>query len=66
MLATINRILSGTCLWCCQKSDEIVEATFADGFHGMLCRKHFWEALKVRAEQPSEKSPATAKGTPTS
>ncbi len=63
MLVTINNLSSGVCIWCCQKSDDAVEAEFRDGLKGFLCRKHFWDALKARAENPTEKSRPTAKGT---
>ena len=59
MLVTINNITSGNCIWCCQKFDDAVDATFSDGLKGILCRKHFWDALKARAEKPQpQKSPA--------
>lgn len=62
MLVTINSLTSGTCIWCCQKTDDAVDATFKDGLKGTLCRKHFWDALKARAEQPREESRPATKG----
>ena len=62
MLVTINNLTTGTCIWCCQKSDDAVDASFRDGLKGTLCRKHFWDALKARAEQPSEVPRTAAKG----
>jgi hypothetical protein len=49
MIATIEKYGAGTCTWCRQASDDGVQAKFADGLAGYLCRKHFWEALKSRA-----------------
>ena len=62
MLVTINSLTSGTCIWCCQKTDDAVDATFKDGLKGTLCRKHFWDGLKARAEQPREESHPATKG----
>ena len=56
MLVTIKNLTSGTCIWCCQKSDEVVDVEFRDGLKGTLCRKDFWVALKSRAEQTSEET----------
>ena len=63
MIVTINNLASGTCIWCCQKSDDAVDVTFRDGLKGTLCRKHFWDALRSRAEQPREESKSQAKAT---
>lgn len=62
MLVTINNLTSGTCIWCCQKTDDAVDATFRDGLKGTLCRKHFWDALNARAEQLSEEPRPATKG----
>ena len=55
MLVTINSLTSGTCIWCCQKTDDAVDATFKDGLKGTLCRKHFWEAMKARSEKKDDR-----------
>ena len=39
----------GKCVWCLEET-EIVEAEFADGLKGQLCKKHVWQALKVRCD----------------
>lgn len=65
MLVTINNLVSGACVWCCQKTDDSVEASFKDGLKGTFCRKHFWDAVKARADQaqPSRGVPeSTVKG----
>mgnify|MGYP001252696570 FL=1 len=64
MLVTINNLVSGTCAWCCQKSDDAVDATFKDGLKGVFCKKHFWDATKARADQQhhAPKSEPTVKG----
>ncbi|HUG68399.1 MAG TPA: hypothetical protein VMM76_11670 [Pirellulaceae bacterium] len=51
MLVTINRVSSGSCIWCCPTTGDAVDASFTDGLKGTLCRKHFWEALKSRSEE---------------
>ena len=61
MLVTIKNLTPGTCIWCCQKTEEAIVAEFQDGFKGTLCRKDFWIALKSRAEQPREESRSEAK-----
>ncbi len=61
MLVTIKTLTPGTCIWCCQKFDETLEVEFRDGFHGILCRKDFWIALKSRSEQPQEETRPAAK-----
>lgn len=65
MLVQINSLTSGTCIWCCQKSDDAVDASFRDGLKGTLCRKHFWDALKARSDQKPEESRSAAKGNST-
>ena len=55
MLVTINSLTSGTCIWCCQKSDDAVDASFKDGLKGTFCRKHFWEALKSRSDKQPQR-----------
>lgn len=62
MLVTINNLTPGTCIWCCLKTDDAVDAPFRDGLKGSLCRKHFWDALKARVDQPSEEPRPAAKG----
>lgn len=54
MLVSINALASGTCVWCCQPTDEAVEVAFHDGLKGCLCKRHFWEALKARAARQPE------------
>lgn len=61
MLVAIHQLRSGVCIWCCQKSEDAVEVEFRDGLKGWLCRKHFWDALKSRAEQPKDESRPAAK-----
>jgi len=39
----------GKCVWCLQET-EVVQAEFQDGLSGLLCKKHLWQALKVRCE----------------
>lgn len=39
----------GKCIWCLQET-EVVQAEFQDGLVGLLCKKHVWQALKVRCE----------------
>lgn len=51
-MLTIKSYGEGTCVWCLSKN-EGVQADFKDGLTGFLCRKHFWEALKSRSEQPA-------------
>lgn len=67
MIASISRIASGQCIWCCQKTNDAIDASFKDGLKGMFCRKHFWEALKsrsnehpqrVEAREPAGKTPS--------
>jgi len=63
MLVTINKLTSGTCIWCCHKTNDAVDASFKDGLKGTLCRKHFWEALKSRSEeQPQRGEPREPAG----
>lgn len=57
-MLTISNYGEDKCTWCLAHG-EGVQATFKDGLTGFLCRKHFWEALKARAEQ-SEERRATA------
>lgn len=55
MLVTIESCTGGVCIWCRQHTDEAVDVAFHDGLKGPLCKKHFWEALKARAdEQPAQ------------
>ena len=66
MIVTINAVTAAPCVLCCQKTDDAVDAAFKDGFRGTLCKRHFWDALKARAEQappsPSERPLTSAKG----
>jgi len=39
----------GKCIWCLETT-EVVQAEFQDGLSGLLCKKHFWQALKVRCD----------------
>lgn len=57
MLVTIHSVTAAPCVLCCQKTDDAVEAAFKDGFRGTLCKRHFWDALKARAEQTVPASP---------
>ena len=47
-MLTITSYGEGQCIWC-RAHGEGVQANFKDGLTGFLCRKHFWEALKVRS-----------------
>lgn len=64
MLVTINSVGNAICIWCCQRTDDSVEATFKDGFKGTLCKKHFWDALKARSEQKPDEQRLVVKGNP--
>ncbi|MBL8826454.1 MAG: hypothetical protein JNM18_05675 [Planctomycetaceae bacterium] len=44
----------GKCVWCLEET-EVVEAEFSDGLKGLLCKKHLWQALKVRCAAPIER-----------
>ena len=48
-MVTIIRYEAATCIWCLEAA-EGVQAEFKDGLKGFLCRRHFWQALKVRSE----------------
>jgi hypothetical protein len=52
MLATIHKVGTGTCIWCCIKVEDAIDVSFNDGLKGTLCRKCFGSALKVRAANP--------------
>ena len=39
----------GKCIWCLHET-EVVQAEFQDGLIGLLCKKHVWQALKVRCD----------------
>lgn len=65
MLVAINNHGAGVCAWCCQKTDDSVEADFKDGLSGTFCKKHFWEALRKRSgKRPHEDPRPAMKGTP--
>lgn len=44
----IQQCRTGRCIWCLEET-EVVEAEFSDGLKGLLCKKHVWQALKVRS-----------------
>lgn len=57
MLVSINSLIRGTCVWCCQTSEDAIDASFKD-LKGVFCKRHFFEALKARAEkQVDEQKP---------
>lgn len=45
---------TGRCIWCLEET-EVVEAEFADGLKGLLCKKHLWQALSVRSDHVQPK-----------
>jgi hypothetical protein len=61
-MLTITGIDQGKCTWCLEHT-EVVTAQFRDGLTGTFCKKHLWQALKVRCESFP---PATANKTTTS
>lgn len=48
-MLTISDCKRGKCIWCLHDT-EVVLAKFEDGLHGLLCKKHVWQALKVRCD----------------
>ena len=61
-MLTITGIAQGKCTWCLEHT-EVVTAQFRDGLTGSFCKKHLWQALKVRCDSPA---PKTAQQTQTS
>ena len=66
MLVQINNLVSGTCVLCCKKANDTVDANFKDGLKGTFCKKHFWEAVESRAQQSQQPldNRETTKGSP--
>lgn len=65
-MVTITAFTEGKCVWCLKRA-EGVHAEFKDGLIGFLCRKHFWQALQMRAERtpadtPTPKSTSSTRG----
>lgn len=59
-MLTIINYGTGHCMWCLVET-EGVQAEFRDGLKGFLCRKHFWQALKIRSElSADQKGDATS------
>jgi hypothetical protein len=54
-MLTIEGYGTGTCIWCRQES-EGVQAEFRDGLTGFLCRKHFWQALRIRSDSSASRA----------
>jgi len=54
-MLTITGISHGKCTWCLERT-EVVTAQFRDGLTGTFCKKHLWQALKVRCESPQKSS----------
>ncbi|HZZ28995.1 MAG TPA: hypothetical protein VFE46_13420 [Pirellulales bacterium] len=48
-MLTITGITQGKCTWCLEQT-EVVTAQFRDGLTGNFCKKHLWQAIKVRSE----------------
>lgn len=48
-MLTITDCQQGQCIWCLHQT-EVVRAQFSDGLSGLLCKKHLWQALKVRCD----------------
>lgn len=48
-MLTITECRRGKCIWCLHET-EVVQAKFEDGLNGLLCKKHLWQALKVRCD----------------
>jgi hypothetical protein len=57
-MLTITGIASGKCTWCLERT-EVVNAQFRDGLAGTFCKKHLWQALKVRCETPAAQKVST-------
>jgi hypothetical protein len=60
-MLTVTSYGEGKCCWCCQTT-EGVQAKFADGLSGFLCRKDFWAAIKARQPKEEENTAHTKKG----
>jgi hypothetical protein len=60
-MLTITGVAQGKCTWCLEHT-EVVTAQFRDGLTGAFCKKHLWQALKVRCETPA---PGSAQKSPT-
>jgi hypothetical protein len=61
-MLTITGLSNGKCTWCLE-STEVVTAQFRDGLTGTFCKKHLWQALKVRNDsQPTATTPKTNAG----
>jgi hypothetical protein len=56
-MLTITGITHGKCTWCLERT-EVVNAQFRDGLTGTFCKKHLWQALKVRCDASAAPKPA--------
>jgi hypothetical protein len=54
-MLTITGITQGKCTWCLEHT-EVVTAQFRDGLTGSFCKKHLWQALKVRCDSAPPKA----------
>src|SRR4051794_8435316 len=63
-MLTITGIPQGKCTWCLEHT-EVVTAQFRDGLTGSFCKKHLWQALKVRCDTPAPHKLAPAQDTKT-
>lgn len=54
MIATIKRFGEGTCIWCTAQA-EGVEAELSRSLSGFLCRRCFWQSLKIRGSKAATK-----------
>ena len=61
-MLTILHYGQGRCTWCLNDTDDGVQAKFKDGLEGFFCRKHFWHAVKARAELMPVKEPTSRQG----
>lgn len=57
-MVTITAFGEGKCVWCLERTDG-VHTQFKDGLTGFLCRKHFWQALHMRADHSSAEGGAS-------
>lgn len=58
-MVTITAFGEAKCVWCLERTGG-VHTQFQDGLTGFLCRKHFWQALQMRADQaPAETAAST-------
>jgi len=55
-MLTIHSLTVGRCTWCLEET-EVVQAQFQDGLRGSFCKKHLWQALKVRCEAQQTGNP---------